>query len=182
MSSVVVLGLVGAVCTLVVIFEMLRRQRLREKYAVIWVTVAIGTMLVALAPGVLTWAAEIVGVQLPVNLLFFLASMVLLLLSIQYSYEIGRLEDRTRTLAEEIALLRMQLDALRGAAGATSPTDPPLRNARSGQGLCDTDRGRPAPAVGRPDDVLADPASSTDEDRHTGNRSSPDRDAAQESG
>jgi hypothetical protein len=115
MTSVVILGLVGALCTLVVIFEMLRRQRLREKYAVIWVTVALGALLVALAPGVLGWASEVVGVQVPANLLFFLASMVLLLLSIQFSYEIGRLEDRTRTLAEEIALLRMQVDLLRGS-------------------------------------------------------------------
>ena len=38
--------------------------------------------------------------------------MLLLLLSIQFSYEIGRLEDRTRTLAEEIALLTLRLDGL----------------------------------------------------------------------
>ncbi len=38
--------------------------------------------------------------------------MLLLLLSIQFSYEIGRLEDRTRTLAEEVALLNLRLEQL----------------------------------------------------------------------
>lgn len=108
MSSTVTLGLIGAAITLIVLFEMLRRQRLREKHAVIWVVVALLTVMLAVFPGLLTAAADVLGVQVPANLLFFGASLLLLLLTIQLSYEIGRLEDRTRTLAEEVALLRLQ--------------------------------------------------------------------------
>jgi hypothetical protein len=120
MSPVLTLGVVGAVLTLVVLFEMLRRQRLREKYALIWVVVALSTVLLVIFPGLLDRASALVGVQVPANLLFFAASMMLLLLSIQFSYEIGRLEDRTRTLAEEVALLTLRLEEL-------SPDDPPRR-------------------------------------------------------
>ena len=109
MSSGYTLGLIGAIATLVVLFEMLRRQRLREKYALIWVVVALLAVVLAVFPGVLTWAADLLGVQVPANLLFFAASMLLLLMSIQLSYEIGRLEDRTRTLAEEVALLWLKM-------------------------------------------------------------------------
>lgn len=112
MSPVLTLGVVGAVATLVVLFEMLRRQRLREKYAVIWVVVAMSTVLLVVFPSLLDRASDLLGVQVPSNLLFFAASMLLLLLSIQFSYEIGRLEDRTRTLAEEVALLNLRLDQL----------------------------------------------------------------------
>ncbi|MFL6135742.1 MAG: hypothetical protein ACJ72A_23260, partial [Nocardioidaceae bacterium] len=42
-------------------------------------------------------------------LLFFVASMLLLVVSVQHSSELGRLEERTRTLAEEVALLRLEL-------------------------------------------------------------------------
>jgi len=103
-----ILGVVGSVITLVVLFEMLRRHQLREKYAVFWVIVAVLAIVVAIFPRVLIWAAEVTGVEVPSNLLFFLASMVLLVVSIQHSYELGRLEERTRTLAEELALLRME--------------------------------------------------------------------------
>ena len=113
MSSTVTLGLIGGAVTLVVLFEMLRRQRLREKYAVIWAFVAAVTVLIAVFPGTLTWAADALGVQVPANLLFFGAIMLLLVVSIQLSYEIGRLEERTRTLAEEAALLRLQHEQLR---------------------------------------------------------------------
>lgn len=125
MSPVLTLGVVGAVATLVVLFEMLRRQRLREKYALIWVVVAVSTVLLVVFPGLLTRASDLLGVQVPANLLFFAASMLLLLLSIQFSYEIGRLEDRTRTLAEEVALLNLRLEQLTAAddTGSVPPTE-----------------------------------------------------------
>ena len=96
----------------------LSRQRLREKYAVIWVVVVAATLTLPIFPGVLSWAADLLGVQVPSNLLFFGAIMLLLVISIQLSYEIGRLEERTRTLAEEVALLRLQDESHRGDRGS----------------------------------------------------------------
>ena len=121
MSSTFTLGVIGGVFTLVVLFEMLRRQRLREKYAVIWVVVVGATLVLAIFPGVLTWAAHLLGVQVPANLLFFGAIMLLLVISIQLSYEIGRLEERTRTLAEEVALLRLQDEQHRSESPDADP-------------------------------------------------------------
>jgi hypothetical protein len=105
-----ILGFVGSVATLVLLFEMMRRRRLREKYAVFWVIVSLFTLVVAVFPGTLTSTARLVGVAVPANLLFFVASMLLLGVSIHHSYEMGRLEERTRTLAEELALLRLQIE------------------------------------------------------------------------
>lgn len=105
-----VLGLIGSLVTLALLFELLRRRRLREKYAVFWAVVALLTLVVAVFPSTLTAAAKVVGVEVPANLLFFVASMLLLGVSIHHSYELGRLEERTRTLAEEVALLRLELE------------------------------------------------------------------------
>jgi Uncharacterized conserved protein (DUF2304) len=68
------------------------------------------TLVVAAFPGLLAWASSLLGVAVPANLLFFLASMLLLVVTVQHSSELGRLEDRTRTLAEEVGLLRLQLE------------------------------------------------------------------------
>ena len=110
MSAVNALGIAGSLITLVVLFEMLRRHRLREKYALIWFVIAIGVLVVALFPVLLQKATSLLGLQVPANLLFFIASLVLLILTLQHSYELGRVEERTRTLAEEIALLRLELE------------------------------------------------------------------------
>ena len=108
MKAVFILGLIGSIGTLLFLFEMMRRRHLREKYALLWGAVALASLVVTLVPSSLTWAADIVGVEVPANLLFFLASLLLLLTSIQHSVELGRLEEKTRTLAEEVALLRLE--------------------------------------------------------------------------
>ncbi len=109
MSTDHVMGLIGAVTTLGVVFEMLRRQRLREKYAVLWVVVAVGILVVAIFPVILYHAAELLGVEVPAHLLFFMTGLLLLVVSVQHSYELGRLEERSRILAEEVALLRLEM-------------------------------------------------------------------------
>ncbi len=113
MKATVILGILGSTVTLSLLFEMMRRHRLREKYAVFWALVAVFTIIVAAFPAVLEQASELLGVAVPSNLLFFLASMLLLVVSVQHSSELGRLEERTRTLAEEVALLRLQLESER---------------------------------------------------------------------
>jgi hypothetical protein len=110
MTASVTLGIIGSALILVVLFELLRRRHLREKYAVIWALVALGVLVLTIFPGLLYSASDLLGVDLPSNLLFFLASMVLMVLTLQHSYELGRLEDKTRTLAEELALLRLEVE------------------------------------------------------------------------
>ena len=109
MRSTIILGITGSLVVLVALFELMRRHRLREKYAVLWFFVALGVLAFALVPGLLNGVSELLGVQVPANLLFFAGSIVLLVLTLQHSYELGRLEEKTRTLAEELALLRLEL-------------------------------------------------------------------------
>jgi hypothetical protein len=110
LKATVILGVVGSVTTLVLLFELLRRKHLREKYAILWIFVAVFTLIVAVFPQTLYWLSALTGVAVPANLLFFLASMLLLGISVHHSYELGRLEERTRTLAEEVSLLRLGVD------------------------------------------------------------------------
>lgn len=117
------LGLVVAIIVSVVLFEMLRRHRLREKYALIWFFVAASLIILTVFPATLTFAAELLHVQVPANLLFFLGSLLLLAMSLQHSFELGRLEERTRTLAEEVALLRLGLDET-GRSSAPTAEEP----------------------------------------------------------
>ena len=110
MTQAYLLGVLAALATLVFVVELLRRGILREKYAVLWLVVSAGLVLVAFVPEVLVRAAGLLGVVVPANLLFFVAGVVLLLVSVQLSYEVSRLEARTRRLAEEIALLRAMVE------------------------------------------------------------------------
>lgn len=99
-------------CAALILFlvVLLRTRRLREKYAITWIVLAVGVAVFGAFPGAVEVLARAVGVQTPSNLLFALALIVLLLVCIQLSTEITHLEEETRTLAEEIALLRFDVE------------------------------------------------------------------------
>ena len=92
------------------IFELVRRRRLREKYAVLWIIVGVVVLGLGLYPSGLNHVAHAVGVASGVSLVLFGGIMLLLLVCLHLSWEASRLEDETRILAEEVALLRLRLD------------------------------------------------------------------------
>jgi hypothetical protein len=104
-----VLTAVTAVILLGVIVELLRRRQLREKYAVLWIGVGFVVVLFGFFPGLLNALARSVGVASGASLVLFLGVVFLLLVDIHLSWEASRLEEKTRTLAEEVALIRAQL-------------------------------------------------------------------------
>lgn len=107
----------AAVVMLVFMVELLRRRRLREKYAALWIVVALVVMVGLAFPHLLESAAALVGVTLPVNLVFFVALVLLLLVCVQLSAELSTLEAESQTLAEEAALLRHRVERLERALG-----------------------------------------------------------------
>jgi hypothetical protein len=98
----------------VAIAYLLRARRIREKYAAIWLVVLAAILVLGAFPAVLTRLAGLVGVETPSNLLFATSIVVLLLVCIQLSTEVSQLEEETRTLAEEVALLGRRLDVVEG--------------------------------------------------------------------
>ena len=114
-----IFGVASAVLTLVVVVEMLRRRRLRERHAVWWLIAGTLALIIGVFPPVLVWAAALVGVAVPLNLVFFVSVAVLFLVCIQHSAELTSLEAKTRTLAETAALQDLRIKALEHALTET---------------------------------------------------------------
>ena len=110
-----ILAAAAALITFGFVFFLLRRGALREKYAVLWLFFSGAALYFALSPGTLEWLSRVLGVAQPVNLLFFVTVLLLVLVSVQLSYELSRHEMRIRRLAEEVALLRDEINQDRQA-------------------------------------------------------------------
>jgi len=114
-------ALVLSLVTVSAIVFLMRSRRIREKYAAAWIILAIAVVILGGFPDVLGHMARLLGVQTPVNLLFLVSGVILLIVSVQFSVEISQLEEETRTLAEEIALLRLDLEEGLGARDRGTP-------------------------------------------------------------
>ncbi|MEY2418678.1 MAG: hypothetical protein QOG90_1358 [Actinomycetota bacterium] len=110
MTGTHIFSIVVAIGSVVSMLELLRRRQLKEKYAVLWLGVGIGMLVLGAFPVLLNKVADAVGVKDPPNLLLFAAALLLLLVCVHLSWEASRLEEKTRTLAEEVALLRQKID------------------------------------------------------------------------
>ena len=115
-------GIAAAVLALVAIVELMRRATLRERHAVWWLVGGVIALVVAIFPQTLTWAARLLGIAVPTNLVFFIAIGLLFLVSLQYGAELTRIEDKIRTLAEQSAFHERRLAELE-QAGSDSPDE-----------------------------------------------------------
>ncbi|WBB53341.1 DUF2304 domain-containing protein [Verrucosispora sp. WMMD573] len=114
MKLTLVTGLTGLLL-LAAIVELLRRRQLREKYGMLWLGLLFVVIPLSLFPRLLDGVADLLGVASGVSLVLFLGIVFLLLVCIHLSWEVSALEEETRTLAEEFALLRAEVEAERVA-------------------------------------------------------------------
>ncbi len=117
----VVTGLAGIACMLGIL-RLVRRRQLRAKYSLLWLAVGVAFVVLGVSPGLLDWAAHRLGVAYAPDLLFLVGTLFLVLVVMHLSWELSRLEDRTKILAEEVALMRTELRDHTGRA-ADRPRD-----------------------------------------------------------
>ena len=99
-----ILAIILSVVMLVVVLVLLRFYFLPEKYAVIWLAAAVVSIVLSLIPGILNSVSSFFGISQPINLLFFAAFFVVLLLLMQLSLELARTRDELRRVVQSIAI------------------------------------------------------------------------------
>jgi hypothetical protein len=124
--EVIVLAVV--VCGL--IFELVRRKRLMERYALLWLLAGVTILVLAVWQGLLTKLAHAVGIYYPPSALFAVTFVFVLAMLVHFSMTISRLSDQNKVLAQRLALLEHDQRALRAEGGAETPGsgDSPLKS------------------------------------------------------
>lgn len=116
-----ILGIVVAVLVLVIVIELLRRRRLRERHALWWIIAGLLALVAGVFPASLNWAAALLGIEVPINLVYFVSIAVLFFVCLQHSAELTDIEDDTRALAERVALQDMRIRQLEDQLSSESP-------------------------------------------------------------
>ncbi len=118
-----VFGILTALVILLVVIQMLRHQRLRERHAIWWIIAGVLALVIGVFPGSLDWAAGLLGISVPANLIFFVSLAILFLVCLQASSELTRLESQSRALAEKLSLLEVRLRDLEHQRDETPPSE-----------------------------------------------------------
>lgn len=125
-QRLVALLLAGAVVVLV--FELVRRRKLREEYSWVWIGTAVGVAVLAFDQDLLLTLSGWIGAASSVSTLFFGALLFLFALVLQFSVRLSRLTHRQRTLGQRLALMEEELQRLRQQRGEAPERETPERD------------------------------------------------------
>jgi hypothetical protein len=109
MSKLEVFVLVAALLNITVVVEFVRRRKLLEGFALLWLAVGVGGVVIGLGRPLVDAAARTVGISGP-SLVFTAAFLFLVFVSMSLTLHVSRLDSRIEVLAEEAALLRQRLE------------------------------------------------------------------------
>lgn len=111
LTKVVSLLLSGGIFLFV--FWLVRERRLREKYALLWLLTSFFVILLTVSRRFLEVMALSIGIYYPPSLLFLVGVLFLLAVAIGQSVTLSRLSESNHNLAQEVALLRKQVEDVR---------------------------------------------------------------------
>jgi hypothetical protein len=102
-------AILGAAALLLIVLEMVRRRRLMERYALLWLLSAAVLLALGIWRGALAKISHAIGVIYPPNALFFIGIGFILVLLLHFSAAVSRLSDQSEILAQRQALLEDRL-------------------------------------------------------------------------
>jgi hypothetical protein len=118
-----IVAIIGSTLLLLGVFELVRRRRLMERYALLWLASAIALLALSIWGGLLARVAKLIGVYYPPSALFVIAFAFVLILLLHFSIAVSRLADQTKVLAQRVALLEARTRADESAAAAAESED-----------------------------------------------------------
>jgi len=103
------IAVVGTLLFLILVIELVRRRRLVERYALLWMLASIILVVLSVWNGGLGWIAQRLGIISPPNALLLLGLGTVFALALHFSVAFSRLSEETKILAQEVARLDGEL-------------------------------------------------------------------------
>jgi hypothetical protein len=108
-----------------IVFELVRRRRLMERYALLWLVSTFVLLALAAWRGLLVQVSEAIGIYYAPSALFVVALGFVLVMLLHFSLVISRLADQNKVLAQRLSLMQQRVDELeRGAEIAAGEHEP----------------------------------------------------------
>jgi len=120
MARVQIVSFIGSFLLLAVIVGVVRHRKLGERYSLLWLATSVGLLILSLWESLLKSVARTLGIVYAPTALFVLGFGGILLILLQFSITISSLVKENKRLAQEVALLQMQLHTPAGGAETES--------------------------------------------------------------
>jgi hypothetical protein len=109
-SRVQLVAILASLGLFLIVLELVRRRRLLERYALLWLFSAVALLALAVFQPLLIRIAELIGIEYPPSALFLIAFGFVLVLLLHFSVAVSRLGDQSKVLAQRVAMMEERLN------------------------------------------------------------------------
>lgn len=106
-----IIGIVAILCVLG-ICNMVRKKKLDLRYGLIWIIVGICVVILDFCPQLLGAITRFMGIELPINMLFFLGFCFSLIIIFGLTKTISDLVHKVKRLTQEMAIMQKKIEGL----------------------------------------------------------------------
>ncbi len=99
-------SMIGAVALFALVIDFIRRGLLKEKYSVLWLAASVVIATLSFKKNLLDYIAGVFGIAYPPSLLFLVAFIFVLLITLHFSVVISIQHEKNKRTAQELALIR----------------------------------------------------------------------------
>ncbi len=99
----------GSLFTLLLIFELIRRKKLEERYTLLWIIVGITFFTISVKTSLLTQLANLLGIMIPANALFLLGLVFIIVLMLSLTVIISSLSGKVTRLTQKVSILEFHI-------------------------------------------------------------------------
>ncbi len=107
------LGIAVSLFLFIFVFNLIRRQKIRDEYSLIWFAVALFFLLISVSRPLIDTIAAFLGIEYGPAALFLILITVVLWVLIRFSILLSEHENKVRTLIQEHAILKEKFEAIR---------------------------------------------------------------------
>jgi hypothetical protein len=123
-DRITLVGVGASVGALLFVLELVRRRKLREDYSLLWLATAVVLIVLSASRPLLDSFANLLGViTYPPAALFLVAILFMLFILLHYSIVLTKLTRENKEIAQQVALLRCELEQARLAAAQPQRRD-----------------------------------------------------------
>lgn len=125
MALIQIIAILGSLGLLLIVIDLVRKRRLAEEYSLLWLLVGLGFVCISAFRGLIEEIAGLLGIVYAPSAIFLIAIFFIVWLLLHFSLIVSDLAARNRALAQEIALLRVELEKPDARRGATATVEGP---------------------------------------------------------
>jgi hypothetical protein len=116
-SQIQIVAITVSLLLFLFIMYLIRSQRLKEEYSLLWIFFSVIFIVFSFWRNGLDYISDFLGVAYPPAALFMILLMAIFLILIEFSIIISKLSNKNKTLAQEIGLMKYEIEKLKKAEG-----------------------------------------------------------------